>query len=485
MAQPSVHPLWSSLALDRDCGVSLQDQIAHYFRNAIADGRMRGGRRVASSRQLALDCGVSRTTAVEAYERLVEEGYFVTRRGAGVFVAATPPDKFRLAARNGHAAHGAAPGAQLQVATRLDARHYHLPLAPGMPAIDRFPWSTWARLTNQICRERPLNAIGYGDPQGELALRQTIAEYLATARGIRCSAGQILVMAGSEQSLEFMVRQVAEAGDAAWIEEPTGPWVRKLLLGAGVMPVPVEVDADGMAVAQALRKAPRARLAIVSPTHQYPTGATLSLARREQLIDWCESTGGWILESEIDGDYRYVPRPIAPICALARVPRVFYCGSLSKPLAPGLRTNYLVVPESLMDNLALRPTLVPMLAQLVLARFNSAGHMAQHMRRMRTLYARRRAILLDALRTQLADALDMPRVPEGGLRVTAELRHGLDDVSIAERCLAAGIKVDPLSVCYTGEPRSGLIIGFASTPEERIPAAVTTLATVIRRELDL
>ena len=485
MAQPSVHPLWSSLALDRDCGVSLQDQIAQFFRNAIADGRMRGGRRVASSRQLALDCGVSRTTAVEAYERLVEEGYFVTRRGAGVFVAATPPDKFRLAARHGHAANGAAPGAQLQVATRLDARHYHLPLAPGMPAIDRFPWSTWARLTNQICRERPLNAIGYGDPQGELALRQTIAEYLATARGIRCSAGQILVMAGSEQSLEFMVRQVAVAGDAAWIEEPTGSWVRKLLLGAGIMPVPVEVDADGMAVAQALRKAPRARLAIVSPTHQYPTGATLSLARREQLIHWCDSTGGWILESEIDGDYRYVPRPIAPICALARVPRVFYCGSLSKPLAPGLRTNYLVVPESLMDNLALRPTLVPMLAQLVLARFNSAGHMAQHMRRMRTLYARRRGLLLEALRTQLADVLDMPRVPEGGLRVTATLRHALDDMRIAERCLAAGIKVDPLSVCYTGEPRSGLIIGFASTPEERIPAAVATLATIIRRELDL
>jgi GntR family transcriptional regulator/MocR family aminotransferase len=486
MAQPSVHPLWGSLALDRGGDVSLQDQIAHFFRGAIADGRIRGGRRVASSRQLAMEWGISRTTAVEAYERLVEEGYFVTRRGAGVFVADTPPERFASQARGAGMLAVARPyNARLNVAARLDARNYQLPLAPGMPAIDRFPWSTWAKLTNQICRERPLNAIAYGDPQGEPALRQAIVEYLAIARGIRCSPGQIVVTAGSEQSLGLMISQLVRVGDSAWIEEPAGPWVRRLLLDAGVMPVPVEVDADGLEVGKALRQAPQARLAIVSPTHQYPTGATLSLARREQLVEWCESTGSWILESEIDGDYRYVPRPIAPIYALSHARRVFYCGSFSKPLAPGLRTNYLVVPESLMDDFALRPTLVPMLTQLVLARFNAAGHMAQHMRRMRTLYARRRDVLLDALRAQVAKFLDVPRIPEGGLRVTATFRHAADDVHVADRCLAAGIKVDPLSVCYTGQPRSGLIIGFASTPEQDIPAAVTTLAAVLRRELDL
>src|SRR5690606_11786129 len=148
------------------------------------------------------------------------------------------------------------------------------------------------------------------------------------------------------------------------------------------------------------------------------------------------------LESEIDGDYRYAPRPIAPVCTLSRLGRVFYCGSLSKPLAPGLRTNYLVVPEGLMGRLALRATLVPMLTQLVLARFNSAGHMGAHMRRMRNLYARRRNVLLDALTRHAAAFLIVPRVPEGGLRVTAALRHPQDDVHIARRCLAAGIKVD-------------------------------------------
>src|SRR5690606_12014282 len=164
------------------------------------------------------------------------------------------------------------------------------------------------------------------------------------------------------------------------------------LAGAGIIAVPVPVDQGGLDVGEGLRRAPGARLVVVSPTHQYPTGATLSLARRQMLVDWCEASGAWILESEIDGDYRYAPRPIAPVCTLSRLGRVFYCGSLSKPLAPGLRTNYLVVPEGLMGRLALRATLVPMLTQLVLARFNSAGHMGAHMRRMRNLYARRRNV---------------------------------------------------------------------------------------------
>jgi len=480
MAQPSVHSLSGVLALDRCSDVSLQDQITHFLRGAIAEGRVPAGRRVSSSRQLAMECGVSRTTAVEAYERLISEGYLVTRPGAGVFIADLPPERFST-----RAAAGASPAISTPDISRLDMRNYLLPLAPGMPAVDRFPWSTWARLTSQVCHERPLNAVAYGDPQGELVLRETIAEYLGAARGIRCDAKQIVVLAGSEHSLDFMLKHVARSGDSAWIEEPAGAYIRTVLRRAGIASVPIDVDESGLDVEQGMRRAPTARLAIVSPTHQYPTGTTMSLARREALVQWCESSDAWILENEIDGDYRYTPNPQVPIYSLSRAQRVFYCGSLSKALAPGLRTNYLVVPSSLMHDLQLSTTLVPMLTQLVLARFNSAGHLALHMRRMRTLYSRRRSVLLEALRTDAADYLRVPQVPESGLRVTATLKHGLDDVRISDLCLAAGIKVDPLSICYTDAARAGLIIGFASTPEEEIPAAVATLAAVFGRELDL
>jgi len=480
MPQRSMHPPWSGFLPDRRSPVSLQDQIAKFFRDAIAAGRVPAGLRVTSSRQLAADFGISRTTAVAAYDRLIAEGWFVTRPGAGVFIAASPPK--RTAAAPAGPALAVAPPPDLK---RIDMRNYLLPLAPGMPAIDRFPWNTWARLTSQVCRERPLNAVGYGDPQGELPLRQAVADYLATTRGLVCDAGQIVVSAGSELTLQFVLRQVAIAGDSVWVEDPCGTYMRTLPRGQGLVPVPVPVDRNGMDVEQAMRLAPRARLAIVSPTHQYPTGATLSPERRRALVEWCEASDAWIFESEIDGDYRYIPRPHEPIYNLSLSQRVFYCGSLSKPLAPGLRTNYLVVPRHLMPGLALTTTLAPMLTQLVLARFSAAGHLALHMRRMRTLYAKRRGVLLDELRAQASEWLDVPHVSEGGLRVLTLLRHGLDDVALSRACLAAGIKVDPLSICHAGAPRSGLIIGFASTPEERIPAAVGRLVAVCRRELDL
>jgi GntR family transcriptional regulator / MocR family aminotransferase len=480
MPQSTIQPLWGCLALDRESMVTLQDQILRFFRGAIEDGRLHPGQRVPSSRQLADECCVSRTTAVEVYQHLVSEGYFTTRPGAGVFVADPLPERLAPAAKGGEM-----PALDPPDLARIDMRNYLLPLAPGMPAIDRFPWSTWARLTAQICRDRPLTAVGYGDPQGELSLRQTIAEYLGATRGILCDASQIVVTAGSEQTLEFMLRQVAAPGDLVWVEEPCGAYIRYVPRKAGLVPEPLGVDDEGLDVELGVRKAPAARLAIVSPTHQYPTGATMSLSRRQALVDRFESVDGWIFENEIDGDYRYAPRPLAPLYTLSRAERVFYCGSLSKPLAPGLRANYVVVPRAVMKQLALTATLVPMLTQLVLARFNAAGHLAVHMRRMRTLYSRRRNVLLEQLRLQTAGFLDVPRIPEGGLRVAATLKADLDDVHFARQCLAAGIKLDPLSTCYAGRGRAGLIIGFASTPEHSIPSAVAILASVFRSQLDL
>lgn len=475
-----VHPLWGSLALDRVSGVSLQDQIVQFFREAIVAGKMQPGKRVPSSRKLALEHGISRTTAVEAYERLVAEGYLVSWRGAGVFVAESLPEDVRTQVaerRIGRASR------RTPIFAKPNMREYRLPLAPGMPAIDRFPWSDWAKITSQICREQPLDAISYGDPQGELSLREAIAEYLGVARGIVCGPEQIVVMSGTEHTFGFAAERIAVPGTSVWTEDPGHPFERNLLRTIGLDPVPIPVDSHGLDVAYGLRHAPHARLALVSPSHQYPLGVTMDMARREALIEWSNATGAWILENEIDGDYRYTSRPLPPLYLLARSSRVVYCGSLSKPLAPGLRINYLVMPEDLIGTLEVPcATLTPILTQLVLARFSSSGRMASHMRKMRVLYAKRRALLADALRSECAGLLDVQHLPEAGLRMLALLPAGVSDTRVAADCLAAGIKVEPLSDCYAGSAaKTGLIIGFASTPEERISPTVQILAGVLRR----
>lgn len=486
MAHVSVHPLWSSLALDRASGVSLQDQIVSFFRDAIVAGRLSRGRRVPSSRELAIEHGVSRTTAVEAYERLVSEGYLVSSRGAGVFVARSLPEDLQheAAASPSRAFMTASPCAP--AAPPPDMRSFQLPLAPWMPAVDRFPWAEWARLTNQICREQPLNAISYGDPQGELPLREAITEYLGAARGIVCRPEQIVVMSGTEMTVRFAAERVAAAGSTVWIEEPTYTFVHTLMPALGFKPVLVPVDSDGIDVAEGVRLAPRAQLALVAPSHQYPLGVTLDMARRTALVEWAHESGAWILENEIDADYRYVSRPLQPLYALARSARVIYCGSLSKPLAPGLRVNYLVVPESLVGRCQQAASLTPMLTQLVLARFSATGRMASHMRKMRVLHAKRRALLFDALRSECAGLLDVDDLPEAGLSVNVPLLVPLRDTRIAAECLAAGIKVDPLSVCYAGPTsKAGLILGSASTPEEQILPTVQALARILRRALEM
>jgi GntR family transcriptional regulator/MocR family aminotransferase len=233
-----------------------------------------------------------------------------------------------------------------------------------------------------------------------------------------------------------------------------------------------------------MREAPTASVAVVSPTYQYPLGISMSLERRTELIEWAHRTQGWILENEIDGDYRYSAHPVPPIYTLAKAQRVIYCGSLSKLLAPGLRVNYLVVPADLVGSLAIRSTLVPMLTQLVLARFNSEGYLASHMNKMRGLYARRRALLLEALGTEAADLLRVDSIPEAGLRLTAGLLVDANDIDVSANCRTAGIHTDPISHCYARDwRRSGLIIGFASTPEENIRPAVRKLVGVLRRAI--
>ena len=489
MTSRPISPLWNSLALDRAAARSLQDQIVEYFRAAVLDGRLKAGTRVPSSRALAADHGVARITAVQAYERLVAEGYLASRPGSGLFVAESQPERPvrpSAAAVRGSRARPRPPALKravpaLAMPPRPDER---LPLSTGIPALDHFPWSDWARITARLHRERPLDALGHGDPQGERELREAIAQYLGAARGIACAAEQILVVAGSQQGIDLTARALARPGDAIWIEEPGYPIGRAALQAAALERVPVPVDSEGIDVAAGARLAPAARLALVTPSHHYPRGFTMSLRRRLALLDWAESANAWILEDDYDGEYRYGGRPLAPLYTLDRGHRVLYLGTFSKVLAPGLRLGYLVVPAGAVDAFAALKAAsdrhAPSLTQRVLARFIEEGRLAAHLRRSRVLYASRRRALLDALEREAAGLLRASGTPEAGLHLVARLAVPADDVAASRRALEKRVYAAPLSAYYAGTERErGFVLGFANTREDRMAPAVRRLVEAI------
>jgi GntR family transcriptional regulator/MocR family aminotransferase len=484
MPQPA-QPLWSILALDRAGPASLQDQIVAFFREAVLAGKLKPGARLPSSRLLASEHDIARITAVEAYERLVAEGYLVARRGAGLFVAPTVPDDhlrvLPAPTRKERRPKILRNDRPLQMPPRpLEV----LPLSVGIPGLDHFPWSDWARITARLHRERPQDALSYGDPQGVPELRRAIAEYLGAARGIACEAEQIVIVSGSQQGIDLTARALAEPGDLVWTEEPGYVAARSALQAARLSLVSVPADNEGVDVAAGIRLAPRARLAVVTPSYQYPLGATLSLRRRRALLEWAQAAEAWILEDDYYGEYRFAGRPLPPLYALDRNERALYLGTFSKMLAPGLRLGYLVVPPALVDRIvdlkAASDRYAPGLTQHVLARFISEGRLAAHLRRMRTLYSSRRRALLDALATHARGVLDAGDPPDAGLHLVARLCVDADDVAISQRALESRIHAAPLSTYYAGPARQrGFVLGFANASEAQMAPAVRKLVAAI------
>lgn len=504
MARRPTQPLWNVLALDRASATSLQDQIVAFFRDAVLRGALKPGARLPSSRQLAAELGVARITAVEAFDRLAAEGYFVTRRGVGLFVADTVTDAYLsgLPTRSSRARKTAVTldAPTLNRGTHAQAAHDSrsrgpaatpsraletpttdaLPLATGVPALEEFPWRDWARISARVFRDRPAAALAYGDPQGLLELRSAIADYLGAARGIVCDPDQIVVVSGSQQGIDLTARVVASPGDAAWFEEPGYAAARAALTAARLRVVLVPADRDGIDVARGIADAPTARLAMVTPSYHYPLGGTLSLSRRRALLAWAHATGAWILEDDYYGEYRFAGRPQLPLYALDRHARVLYLGTFSKMLAPGLRIGFVVAPRPLVQRLTelkmATDRYTPGLMQLVLARFISEGRLAAHVRRMRTLYRERRAALLDALATYARDVLDVGEPPDAGLHVAVRLTVDVDDVAVSRELRKQGIGAAPLSNYYAGAAKvCGFVLGFANTDGSAAASAVRAL----------
>jgi GntR family transcriptional regulator/MocR family aminotransferase len=409
---------------------TLHDQICARFRALIADGRMAPGSRAPSLRSLSVELGVARGTVVAAYDRLIGEGYLTARGTSGTFVAERLPVP-AIARRDGLDGQGAT----------------SLPLQLGLPALDAFPRKVWARLVSLHARK--LDSLMKPDPFGLPRLREALAVYLHRSRGVEAQARQVFVVSGYEPGLALTVGALLDRGDAAVVEDPGYPPTAQVLRRYGIRPEPVRVDDAGLDVDALKDVANEARLAVVTPSHQSPTGVALGLQRRMELLEWAGATGAWIFEDDYDGEYRYHGHPLPALKSLDRQGRVVYAGTLSKVLYPGLRLAYLVVPPSLVERFeqAALGALTggsPTLMQEVVADFIEQGHFARHIKRMRTLYAHRRAWLLEALKPYAGHGLSW-RTDRGGMHLTVLLPPDADDVRCARAARQAGLSVNALS----------------------------------------
>ena len=467
------------IRIDTRAREPLQQQIYREIRRAILRGAAAPGTRLPSSRALAEDLRVSRTTAVLALEQLLAEGYLAARRGAGTFVATDLPDDLppflaagsttegRRASRASHpplSRRGGAMAGVPQGARRLDGppRAFRV----GTPGLDLFPVKLWQRLLTRRLRSATASHLDYGDPAGLLALREAIASHVQTARGTQCAAEQVVIVAGAQQGLDLICRVLLDSGDRAWMEEPGYPGARSALLGSGARIVPVRVDAEGLDVQAGARRAGDARLVYVTPSHQYPLGVPMSLRRRLSLLKWAAAARAWVIEDDYDSEFRYATRAIPCLHGLDTDGRVIYIGSFSKTLFPALRLGFVIVPSALQDKVVAARRVAdqhpPVLDQAVLADFILDGHFGRHLRRMRIAY-RERLEALTAGAERFCGGVLRLRAVQTGLHAVADL-DGVDAFRVSLEAAKRGVEATPLAVYFAHPARAanGLVLGFAA-----------------------
>ena len=478
------------IRIDARVRAGLQQQIYAAIRRAILDGVVAPGVQLASSRALADDLCVSRTTTLLAYEQLTAEGYVTTRHGSGTFVARELPDDLarittpRSTTRIKHpplSRRGAALAATPAPPRRLPGPPH--PFRLGAPGLDLFPLRLWSQLVNRRLRSLTLAQLDYGDPAGFLGLREAIADHVQAARGTRCTADQVVIVGGAQRGIEQICDFVLDPGDKAWLEEPGYFGARSALAGARARIVPVPVDDYGLNVEAGIRLARDARLVYVTPSHQFPSGVPMSLPRRLALLKWASAAGAWVVEDDYDSEFRYGTRPVPCLHGLDPDGRVIYVGSFSKTLFPALRLGFLIVPADLREPLlaARRAADVhpPMLDQAVLADLMEGGHFERHLRRMRAAYRERLEALLAAANRYCAGALRV-RPVKTGLHAVADLTAAPAD-GVCREARDRGVDVTSLAAYYLHRPRgtNGLVLGFGTVRPEAVRSGMERLASAI------
>ena len=468
----------------------LYQQLYIHMRSVILHGELKGGSKLPSTRALADEFNISRNTVVNAYRQLTAEGYLESIEGSGSFVVHVLPDDLLAPSESPSSSSEQQSDvrvptlskyASLQLVHASTSASIARPFSSEIPALDVFPADIWSRLIVRGARQMKGNLLKYQESAGYYPLREAIAAHIAISRQVHCSPEQIVIVSGSQGALDLSARMLVNAGDPVWMEDPGYIGARGAFLGVGARLVPVPVDEEGLIVKEGIRRAEGARLAYITPSHQFPLGHTMSLSRRLELLEWAKRADAYILEDDYDSEYRYADRPLAALQGLDTAGRVIYIGTFSKVMFPSLRIGYLVLPPPLVKPFLKVRRLInihnPLLEQVALTDFINEGHFARHLRRMRSLYAERRAILLSALQKLPLDV----ESPEAGLHCIGWLPRGIDEQTVVRQAAAHDLDLTPVST-FAMEPfsRQGLLLGFAGFSAHELRSGVRRLKDILQ-----
>ena len=473
----------------RPAGTSLYRWFYEELRSAILEGRLHPASRLPATRDLARSYRISRSTVIAAFDQLKSEGYVAGKTGSGTYVTNVLPDTLLQVARVRQQKRLPHRRVSLSLYARRLPPFRPNPVRPvrafraNQPALDQFPTTLWAQVAARRFRRVSAQLLAGGDPLGYRPLREAVAEYLSTSRGVKCTADQVLIVSGAQEALDRTARVLLNAGESVWMEEPGYPGAAVVFRALGARICRVPVDSEGLNLEHAIQRWGRGRLVYVTPAHQFPLGVTMSLRRRLELLEWARTTGTLIFEDDYDSEYRYSGRPVPALQGLDRAGVVIFAGSFTAVLFPALRLGYLVVPPDMVDIFAAAESVSthhpPLLEQAILCDFISDGHFARHIRRMRELYAERLAVLLEGAREKLSDSLEISNV-EAGLQTVGWLKNRLSSETVAAAAERVGVEVVPLNrYAYGRAKRDGVILGFAAVEPRELRRGIDRVAKAL------
>lgn len=488
--KPQPKAQFPHLFLEAGC---IKESVYHAIRSAILDGRLTADIKLPSSRALAEMMSISRNSVIAGFERLIDEGYLITKPGSGTYVSTTVPDELvRLTSKTSpfepaqHSEFDLNP-ALTRITTLWENSHPNVGKREmfniGIGCVDQFPHDLWGRLLGRVWRKSKREITHYNHSNGYPPLKKILVNYVRSTRGVNCHEEQIIIVNGTQQAINLTVNVLLKEGNSVWLDDPGYDSARAVLTASGVNIAPIPADDEGMDIAYAAKHHPEAKLVYTAPSHQFPLGTTLSLPRRLALLEWVQQNQVWIFEDDYNSEFRYLSKPIQALQGLDNHQRVIYAGTFSKMMYPGFRLGFLIVPEVLIEPFTMMKyysdSRSGYLEQAALAQFIQEGHYARHVRKIRKICYLRQNVLIEAINRYLPHVFQIEQT-DSGIHAVCWLKSGCNQERILSVCHNLGFGVQPLSrYCINNRNNNAILFGYAAHNEADITNSIIALSQAL------